>query len=342
MRLLKCLSIFLFLFVGCKIKITYPSEFYEAKSLFEQKKFEKVIDLLENSKIKRSQKTDWYYYYYGVSLYEKSKRYTREAIENLDIAITFSKDVPDYYLYIGKMYFDIAEYEKARENFSKASQLCKKNEPLDNKKVNLWLALLLCKLGEFDYDDFKSKYSINESAYLEEFCKLYSEKKVSEDYIKRLFGTDGLELYEKLLIIDILFCQSSEKELCKKIIESCLHGNIDFDDVVRKFFYSKLLFYSLGDTEKCKEVLRQFCVEMINDVYVLDCNDFYVLEKFNKYLCFYYLLNEDCKNAINTLNAYKFCRYKILKSRQLSSEDAHLILEDFKADREFESLMFEK
>ena len=84
----------------------------------------------------------------------------------------------------------------------------------------------------------------------------------------------------------------------------------------------------------------QFCVEMINDVYILDCNDFYVLEKFNKYLCFYYLLNEDNKNAINTLSAYKFCRYKILKSRQLSSEDAHLILEEFKADREFESLMF--
>ena len=342
MRFLKCLSIFLFLFVGCKIKITYPSEFYEAKSLFEQKKFEKVIDLLENTKIKRSQKTDWYYYYYGVSLYEKSKRYTREAIENLDIAITFSKDVPDYYLNIGKMYFDIAEYEKARENFSKASQLCKKNEPLDNKKVNLWLALLLCKLGEFDYDDFKSKYSINESVYLEEFCKLYSEKKVSEDYIKRVFGADSLGLYEKLLIVDILFCQSSEKELCKKITESCLHGNIDFDDVVRNFFYSKLLFYSLGDAEKCKEVLRQFCVEMINDVYVLDCNDFYVLEKFNKYLCFYYLLNGDYKNAINTLNAYKFCRYKILKTSHLSSEDGHLILEEFKNDGEFESLMFKK
>ncbi|MBR4386294.1 MAG: hypothetical protein IKP51_07215 [Treponema sp.] len=167
-------------------------------------------------------------------------------------------------------------------------------------------------------------------------------KKVSEDYIKRLFGTDGLELYEKLLIIDILFCQSSEKDLCKKTIESCLHGNIDFDDVVRKFFYSKLLFYSLGDAEKCKELLRQFCVEMINDVYILDCNDFYVLEKFNKYLCFYYLLNGDNKNAINTLNAYKFCRYKILVSSHLSSESTNLIFEEFKDDGEFESLMFAK
>ncbi len=342
MRLLKCLGIFMLLFVACKIKVTYPPEFDEAKRLFEQQEFEKVIDLLENSKIKPSQKTDWYYYFYGLSLYEKSKRYTREAIENLDIAITFSKDVPDYYFNMGKMYFDIAEYEKARENFTKASQLYKTKENSDNQKVNLWLALLLCKLGKFDYNDFKSKYSISESVYLEEFCKLYSEKKVSENYIERLLTTDSLELYEKLLIIDALFCQVLENDSCKKTIENCLHSNIHFDDGVREFFYSKLLFYNLGNREACKEILRQFCAEMVNDVYILDCNDFYVLEKFNKYLCFYYLLNGDNKNAINTLNAYKFCRYKILGSSHLSSEDTNLIFEEFKNDGEFESLMFRK
>ncbi|MBP5438552.1 MAG: hypothetical protein J6Y30_11300, partial [Treponema sp.] len=159
---------------------------------------------------------------------------------------------------------------------------------------------------------------------------------------ERLLTTDSLELYEKLLIIDALFCQVLENDSCKKTIENCLHSNIHFDDGVREFFYSKLLFYNLGNREACKEILRQFCAEMVNDVYILDCNDFYVLEKFNKYLCFYYLLNGDNKNAINTLNAYKFCRYKILGSSHLSSEGTNLIFEEFKNDGEFESLMFRK
>ena len=112
---------------NCKINVDYPSVYEQIKDSYEKQDYDATISLIRNANIKRSQKTDWYYYYLGMSVYKKSKQNTREAIENLKIAIAFKKNNPEYKFSIGQMYFDIGEYEKSLINFKKAYSLCKEN-----------------------------------------------------------------------------------------------------------------------------------------------------------------------------------------------------------------------
>lgn len=67
---------------NCKINVDYPSVYEQIKDSYEKQDYDATISLIRNANIKRSQKTDWYYYYLGMSVYKKSKQNTREAIEN--------------------------------------------------------------------------------------------------------------------------------------------------------------------------------------------------------------------------------------------------------------------
>ena len=322
-----------FLFLDCKIKIEYPPVYNQVKEAFESYDYEKVVNLLENAKLKKSQKTDLYYYYYGTALYKKSKRFTRDSIEYLKIATAFLPERADCYFYLGQMYFDIAEYEKSKENFLNARNLYENEKISDSKNVNLCIALTLCKMGIFNAADFETNFLPSESFYLEKFCESFLKNQVSEEFISELTEAERLELDEKLLMVDILLSRLPNAEsICENVVRKNL------DDTIMKFFYSKLIFYTLGNLESCEEILKKFCIHLGNDVYILDCNDFYVLQVFNKYLCFYYLKKGENKNAVNSFRAYKVDKYKILEQTTSVSEDLTPIFEEFKEDEEFKYL----
>ncbi|MBQ9239147.1 MAG: hypothetical protein IJ191_07540 [Treponema sp.] len=323
------------LIYGCKIKVEYPAVFNDAKELFETKQYEKVINLLENTKIKQSQKTDWYYYYYGVSLYETSKRYTIKAIKNIKIAIAFSRDNPNYYLYLGQMYFDIAEYEKAKISFEKACALYSKIDSPDIKNVSLWIALAWCKIKGYDMADLKDEYPKCESDIYKDFFAQLLLNHISEDYINKVIFEKRLSIDEKLLIIDTLLKKNPDKSLCEKILSDLLDRNDNCESIIKDYFYSKLLFYNLDNIEYCRMILQDFCIKMADDVFLLNCNNFYVLQIFNKYLCFYYLLQMENKYSVNALQSYKIYRYKKLKHTHLDSDDIQLVYKEFKDDDEF-------
>ena len=336
MKRLFLLMIFCCFICGCKIKVEYPAVFNDTKELFETRQYEKVINLLENTKIKKSQKTDWFYYYYGVSLYETSKRYTRKAIKNIKIAIAFSKDNPNYFFYLGKMYFDIAEYDKAKKSFEKAYSLYLEKELTKTKNISLWIVLTCCKIKNYDMSALTEKYTEIESDIYRDFFEQLSLNHISEDYINRVICETRLTIDEKLLIIDALLNINPEKFLCEKILYDLPNRNNECEDLIKDYFYSKLLFYNLDNIECCKTILQNFCIMISDDVFLLDCDNYYVLQLFNKYLCFYYLLQMENNYSVNALQSYKTYKYKRLKHTHLDSDDIKLVYKEFKEDPEFE------
>ena len=327
------LLVFLLFLLGCKIKVTPPACYYKAKEAFENKDYELVIDLLEDAKIPVSQKTDWYYYFYGTSLYRISKAQTRKAIDNLKIAITFHDEVFEYYFNIAQMYFDIADYEHAHAFFEKAATLYKDSNKTEPYNVYLWIALTLCKQNLFNVSEFAKVYPIDESLYLKDFCTQISANSFSEQYIDNISNAENLTVDEKILIIDALFNRvSGGKEICKRMIEQ------DIDDNLIKFFYSKLVYYSLDNLELCKTLFQNTSSEIIEDVFILNCNNLTVLQFYNKYLCFYLYKKGDVANAVNALFAYQVAKYKPLNYSHTASDDNRLILNEFKDDEEFDRI----
>ena len=127
-----------------------------------------------------------------------------------------------------------------------------------------------------------------------------------------------------------------EKFLCEKILYDLPNRNNECEDLIKDYFYSKLLFYNLDNIECCKTILQNFCIMISDDVFLLDCDNYYVLQLFNKYLCFYYLLQMENNYSVNALQSYKTYKYKRLKHTHLDSDDIKLVYKEFKEDPEFE------
>lgn len=325
----------LIILTGCKVKINPPDCYYQAKQAFENKDYESVIAILENTKIPSFKKTDWYYYFYGMSIYNQSKSHTRKSIENMKIAITFHDEIPDYHFCIGQMYFDIADYKTALQSFEKTYALGKKQGSAEQESIKLWIALTLCRLNDFNVSDFEESYSVASSEIVADFCAQLSENKISDSYIINVANSDDLSLDEKIQILDILISKiAGGKELCEQLMEQ------QIDEDILKYVSAKLVFFNLNDMEYCKMLLQNSGMEVSEDVFILNCNNLSVLQFYNKYLCFYLYKKNRKVKAVNALRAYQAAKYKPKSYSHNVSDDVELILKEFEDDEEFNKIRF--
>ena len=152
----KCVFVFylliIFVFSCCKIKISLSESYGNIKNEFEKGNYESVISLLESSNIKKSQKTDWFYYFYGVSLYKiDPQKNVRAAIKQLKIANKFNNTDYQILYYLGQMNFDICDYDSAIKYFKKADFYETEEQKIPNQLYSiLWVIQILNKQGQFD------------------------------------------------------------------------------------------------------------------------------------------------------------------------------------------------
>lgn len=318
---------------NCKINVDYPSVYEQIKDSYEKQDYDATISLIRNANIKRSQKTDWYYYYLGMSVYKKSKQNTREAIENLKIAIAFKKNNPEYKFSIGQMYFDIGEYKKSLTNLKKAYSLCKENNTAI-PNLNFWILINLDKMGNFRVEEFIKEFNTDESNYLKQFSEQILQKRISYKYIDSLIDSQEFTVEEKLMILDVLLnnCPNSS-EICETMLEK------DIKEEYTQFFTIKMLSCSFDNLQNCKDLLRKISIEVGNDIFIIESSSYFIYQIFNKYLCWYYFIENDDESAVNALRAYQIQKYKPKTFKHNTSDDIELIMREFKNDKEFQSII---
>lgn len=60
----------IFAFISCQVERNIPSNYEIIEENFINENYKTVIELLESPEITHKEKTDWYYFFYGVSLYK--------------------------------------------------------------------------------------------------------------------------------------------------------------------------------------------------------------------------------------------------------------------------------
>lgn len=322
-----------------KINIEYPPVYNEVMEELENKNYKSVIDILDNTKIKMLQKTDWYYYAYGISLYNIEPTFNvRNAISHLKVASTFKPENYEYLYYLGQMHYEINEKEKAVEYFKKAclSENEAKEIP-NNFNAYLWTIYLL-----------EQEENIEEAMQVLENNKEYKESLGYKFYSEYLNGKEPFELaskisedkdisiYGKSLYLNTLFHNSNKYNEPQKYKEFCEVEREKASDM-KDYFNIQLIYFYLADegTDKCMKHLKSFCKEIGPNIFILD--SFFALRQlyFNKYKSFYYWVLKDNVKVHNEVGTFQRKKNRPLEHEMVYSEDLGEFYKEFENDSDF-------
>ena len=327
------LIVFFPLFSSCKVKTVIPENLMLIEKYFREEEYRKVIETLDNTKLAYNNPKDWYYFYYGVSLYKQDQSNSQQALEYLKIANAYNKK--NYYItfYLGEVYYDLKRYNKAFESFEK----CIKNEERYLRKINdnaiIWLLLSKLKMKSFDLEKFKQEYNICESLELERIVTILETGDITEEDIIFFIQSEQLNDREKLNIIDTLLEEKNDfKEFCESIILNKLPKLFD------EYFKVRLIYYKLDDLDKCREFLKEINTFPNDSIFTISCNEFseyLVWEYFLKYKMIYYWLTDDYYMVGSISQNYYYSEKRENVYEIKYSDDLSLFYKIFKNDKEF-------
>lgn len=319
--------------VSCKFERILPQNYEQIEKNFIQGNYTEVVNLLNDDAISHKEKTDWYYFFYGASLYEFSQSNSKDALRYLKIANSYNNKDYNISFYLGKVYWDIKNYKKAAFYFEKCLTKELKNAKHRTDEAIIWLLLSELKLDTFNYDKFVQKNNCTEIELIKRFLSRLQSGNLESDDILYFIHDTSLTEREKLLLIDELINTLEDKE---KLIEELYNQNIP--ELYKEYFGSRLLYYKLNDKRDCDNLIKQLNSSGDDSFVILNSSEYLVWEYFEKYCAFYYWLCEDYRRTnLSTQNYYN------IKLRNSSftikySYDLKLFFKEFKKDREFKEI----
>jgi len=327
--------------IGCngKIYIENPPVYYEVQQELKNGNYEKVIELLDTTKIKWIQRNDWYYYAYGISLYNISPTVNvRKALTQIEIASKFRPTDYEYLYYLGQLNYEISEKEKAIEYFKKASLSENDAEEIPNNfNAYLWAIYLLEQTGKFK----EALQFLNESSMHKESIgyKFYSSLLSGEepfDIAKQICEDENISIYGKSLYLNSLFHNENKYVEPQKYIKFCETERDKAIDM-KDYFNIQLIYFYLNydGVDKCKKHLQSFSKEMAPNIFILD--SFFALRQldFDKYNSFYYWVLKDNVRTHNVVGTYQRKKYRPLRHSIVYSEDIGEFYKEFENDPDF-------
>lgn len=298
-------SVFLIL-SGCKVKVALPEWFGEVQECMRLEKYDAAIELLESKKIPGRQKTDWYYYDYGVALYKSSPKRTRYSIPMLTTASRFSPHDRAILYHLGKCFYEIGEYKKAEEYFSESLHGTQNDYLIFSEKTgaDFWLAILNCMGGNYGLaEEILSKSG--GGAGIEMLRKIHG----GEAGLKEICAAEGLALEEKFRCIDFYFNPPDRHENLAAYAENCEAALPLCDKETADFINANLLYFylTLEKNDSAENLLKNF-----GDypMYLIDSENPLVNERFYRNLTFYYWKKGDAAMATSSLENFKRYRFK--------------------------------
>lgn len=333
MKKIKILLIILNLIfiTGCKIKIKYPPVYTQVQSELEAKNYDNVLNLL-NTKIQRRYKTDWYYYAYAISLYyTRPVSQIRYAIDDMKIALKFNSS--DYYInyYLGRMYYDVYDFDNAKLYFSEALKLEMNNtQPPDDISAALWMRILSDETTQI----LDSTNNLVSSLFLK--CTEISDKSNFYLTLKDILESDCSE-YAKLFLMKVCFTRidKTDGEYLKKLY-------FDTDQTeLKKFLFVKILYSYLINRE-----IELFKMELIeNHIYDNQTGALFfeskyvdVVTEFYKYMSFYYYIIDNNVAANTLFHMYYRTKYKPTEYSYNITDDLSKLILEFKNDKQFNEI----
>ena len=332
----KIILLFLIIHVlaGCRIERLFPSNYELIEENFNNGNYERVIELLEDSDIKHKEKKDWFYFFYGVSLYKIGQYNSRDALKYIKIANSYNDKDYNITYYLGEVFFDIGNYKKASKYFEKCIKgNLNKSIAINNNSV-LWLLLSELKLEVFNPNEFIKVYGVSESEELERFVLTLKNHTLQADDILYFIRSKNISDREKLLVIDALLDTERNKEQFLGALYS-----MDLPKLFKQYFGSRLIYYKLGNKEKCFDLIKELNSSGDESFIILDCNEYIIWEYFEKYCAFYYWLVKDYQKVNLSAQNYYYIKRRVNSYTIKYSEDINLFYKEFKKDREFSEII---
>lgn len=319
-----------FFFMGCKVERSFPSIYKTIEENFINENYESVIELLESSEINKKEKTDWYYFFYGVSLYKIGQWNSKTALRYLKIANAYNNK--DYYIsyYLGEILFDTKNYKKAVIYFEKCIKGNLKQSNFLNTNPILWLLITKIKLNNLNFEEFKNMINSENSKNIEKIISILETKTITTDDILYFIKSENLSTREKLLVIDSLL----ENKITKNLISTILSFT-DLPSLFRQYFMTKLIYFNLSDTNECFNIMKKLNTSGDDSFLILDCKEYLIWEYFEKYCAFYYWLVNDYQKVNLSSQNYYYIRKRVNSYSITYATDLKLFNKEFKNDKEF-------
>ena len=323
-----------YILTGCKVERSVPSNYELIEGNFHNENYERVIELLGDSDIKYKERTDWFYFFYGVSLYKIGQSNSRDALKYIKIANSYNDTDYNITYYLGEIFFDIGNYKKAARYFEKCIKgNLNKSITMNNNPV-LWLLLSKLKLQVLNLDKFVKVYGVNESQELERFALILKNHILQADDVLYFIRSKNMSDREKLLVIDALLDNEQNKEQFLEILYS-----MDLPKLFELYFGTRLIYYTLGNKEECFDLIKKLNSSGDESFIILDCNEYIIWEYFEKYCAFYYWLVKDYQKVNLSAQNYYYIKKRLSSYMIKRSEDLHLFYKEFRKDKEFSEII---
>ncbi len=316
---------------GCKVARLVPDNYNDIEENFIDGNYAEVIKLLNNPEIKHREKTDWYYFFYGVSLYKMHQWLSHEALRYVKIANAYNDEDFNITYYLGEISFDVGKYKQASKSFEKCiTQNLGKSKDM-NSHPALWLLLSKLKMNALNLDEFVELYGTNESEELKYFASILEERALRVDDVLYFIQSNRLSDREKLLVIDALLGIEQNR---KQILETLY--SLDLQKPFKEYFGARLIYYKLGTPDECFDLIMELNSSGDASYVILDTTESMVLEYFAKYRVFYYWLVKDYDRVAISINTYLNAKERVVHHSYKASEDyLKLFYKEFKNDSEF-------
>ena len=314
------------------VAIPLPECYEEIKSEFESENYENTITLLENSRIPRWQRTDWYYYHYSLAKYKLEPMLVRnlKILGYMKVAHDFKPSNKNCCYWLGRMNAEIGEYTEALKYFYEAAS-CKADSSRftdDDISADCWIVHILIEQGDIDK--------------AEQYAHTCDEKYIRDAFenrelIKAVCLDNELSDFAKILYLDLYFfaaIKNSGIEHYKEIAENCLKVE-GLSQSLIKFLKVHKLFALMQseDYTACERLLEEFDDMHIGNGFFITKSDIIFLKMlFNKFKSFYYYKTGNYGKMNNSLAIYKWHKYRPLKTSYTYSEDTDKFFEEFKSD----------
>lgn len=320
--------------VSCKTERLLPDNYEMIEENFDNGNYGTVIELLNDPDITHKEKTDWYYFIYGASLYKKGQIHSQDALRYLKIANAYNDEDFNITYCLGEVFFDTRNYKKASDCFEKCIKGNLKGANFINSNPVLWLLLSKLKLDVLNLNEFVKLYGTSESEEFERFAEILADKTLKTDDVLYYIQSDALSDREKLLVIDALIDIEQNK---KQLLEILYH--LDVPKLFKEYFGSRLIYYKLENLDECFDLIKELNISGVDSFIILSCNEYMVWEYFEKYCAFYYWLTKDYHKVNVSAQSYHYIKKRVSSYSIKSSADLKLFYKEFKEDSEFTKII---
>lgn len=327
--------IFICVLGGCKVERLVPYNYRDIEENFSNGNYMEVFRLLDNPDIKPREKTDWYYFFYGVSLYKSGQWFSQEALRYIKIANAYNDRDFNITYYLGEISFDVGKYKQASKCFEK----CIKRNLDKSKDMNshpaLWLLLSNLKMNVLNLGEFVELYGISESEELKYFVSILEKHVLQTDDVLYFIQSNRLSDREKLLVIDVLLGIEQNRKQILEVLYS-----LDLPILFKEYFGARLIYYKLENLDECFDLIMKLNSSGDASYIILSCNEYMVWEYFEKYCAFYYWLVKDYDRVSLSTLTYFDARKRVSSHSYKPSENfLKLFYKEFKNDSEFAEII---